>query len=76
VDSWCNAIGSAGIAVILAFCNSQEELVKSDEEHVEFAKYFLNELRFLYKDADGDNKLVCHKLIALIVIGLSNGPQK
>ena len=66
-DSWCNAIGSTGIAVVLAFCDSEEELANSDEERVEFAKYYLEGLRFLYRDTDGDDKKVCYAVHPLVV---------
>jgi hypothetical protein len=66
-DSWRNVIGSAGIAVLLAFCDSQEDLQNSDEERVEFAKYFLSDLRFLYRDADHDDKKVCDAEYSLII---------
>jgi len=59
-DSWRNAIRSTGIAAILAFCDSQEDLQDSDEEHVEFAKNYLKDLWFLYQDTDDDDKKVCH----------------
>jgi len=59
-DSWQNAIGSTSITAILMFCDSQEDLQDSDEEHMEFAKNYLKDLRFLYQDADNDDKKVCH----------------
>lgn len=58
MDSWCNTIGSTGISVVLAFCESQNELANSDEERVQFAKELLENLRFLYWDANGDDKKV------------------
>jgi len=58
VDLWCNIVGSAGISIILAFCDSDDDLWDSDEEHVEFAKYYLGDLHFLYQDPDGDDKKV------------------
>ena len=59
VDSWRNTIGSTGISVVLAFCESQDELANSDEECVEFAKELLLDFSFLYRDADDNNKKVC-----------------
>jgi len=59
-ESWHKTIGSTGIAIILEFCDSQDSLVDSDEERVEFATYYLEDSRFLYGDADDDNKKVCH----------------
>jgi len=55
VDSWYNAIGSAAVTTVLGFCDSEDELVDSDENRVEFAKYHLENLRFLYRKADGDD---------------------
>jgi len=52
-------MGSTGIAVLLAFMDSQDELRDSDENHVIFAKYYLENLRFLYKDADNGDKKAC-----------------
>jgi hypothetical protein len=73
-DLWRSAIGSTGIAVVLAFCDSQEDLESSDEERVEFANYYLKDLRFLYKDADDDNKKVCHA--DLVIVHVSDDSQK
>jgi len=47
-NSWQNAIGSMGIAAILMFCDSQEDLQDFDEEHMEFTKNYLKDLQFLY----------------------------
>jgi hypothetical protein len=58
-DSWHNVIGSASIAVLLAFCDTQESLQGSDEECVKFAKYYLEDLRFLYQASEHDGKKVC-----------------
>ena len=57
-DSWRNLIGSAGIAILLAFCDSQDDLRNSDEGRMEFAKYYLKDLRFLYTDTDHNDKKV------------------
>lgn len=51
-------IGSNGIAILMAFFDTQPELRDSDEERVEFAKYYLENLRFLYKDSENENKKV------------------
>jgi hypothetical protein len=67
-DSWCNVIGSAGIAVLLAFCDTQEILQDSDEERVEFAKYYLENLRFLYRESEHDDKKVCDPECSLFVL--------
>ena len=42
-DSWCNIIGSTGLAVILAFCDSKPDLKGSDDEHINFAQYYLGD---------------------------------
>jgi hypothetical protein len=57
-DSWRNVIGSTGIAVVLAFLDSQHELKDSDDDRIEFATYYLGELRFLYKDSSRTDKKV------------------
>ena len=59
VDSWRNVVGSTGTSSLLAFFDSQESLRDSDEERQEFAKYYLEDLRFLYKDSDSEDKKVC-----------------
>jgi hypothetical protein len=46
------------IAVLLAFLDAQEDLRDSDEERIDFAKYYLEDLRFLYKDTEHNNKKV------------------
>ena len=53
---WRNVVGSTGIAVLLVFLDAQEDLQDSDEERIEFAKYYLEDLRFLYKDTEHNNK--------------------
>jgi hypothetical protein len=58
-DSWRNVIGSNGIAVLMAFFDTQLELQKSDEERIVFAKFYLEDLRFLYKDSENEDKRVC-----------------
>jgi len=57
-DSWRNTTGSTGIAVVLAYCNSNPDLKDSDENRQEFATHYLEHLRFLYTKSDGDNPLV------------------
>jgi hypothetical protein len=58
-DSWRNVIGSNGIAVLMAFFDNQPDLRNSDEERVTFAKFYLENLRFLYKDPENEDKKVC-----------------
>ena len=73
VDSWCNIIRSAGVAILLAFCDSQDDLCNSDEECMEFTKYYLKDLCFLYTDTDDNDKKVCDP--NTIVICISNDSQ-
>ncbi|KAI0248045.1 hypothetical protein BJV78DRAFT_850438 [Lactifluus subvellereus] len=54
-DSWRRTIGSTAIAIVLAFCNSNPDLKDSDEERQEFATYYLEHLRFVYENSDGDD---------------------
>jgi len=65
-DSWRNVIGSTGIAIILAFFDSQENLQDSDHECQEFTTYYLEDLHFLYRNSSHDNKKVhnyiCHSM--------------
>jgi hypothetical protein len=71
-DSWRNVIGSTGISAVLAFCDSHSDLLDSDEQRVKFAKECLERYRFLYRDADDNNKKVCHhdadRPFALIIV--------
>ncbi|KAH8979504.1 hypothetical protein EDB86DRAFT_2814567 [Lactarius hatsudake] len=55
-DSWHSSIGSAGIAVLMAFFDSHQDFRDSDKERMKFAKNHLNSLRFLYKDSGHDDK--------------------
>ena len=57
-DSWRNVIGSNGIAVVLAFLDDEPELQDSDEERVKFATFYLDKLRFLYRDFENEDKKV------------------
>ena len=57
-DSWHNTTGSTAIAVVLAYCNSNPELKDSDDKRQEFAAYYLEHLRFLYKKSDDDDPTV------------------
>ena len=75
-DSWRNVIGSSGIAVILAFCDSQEELENSDEERVKFANFWLEGLRFLYRDTNDEDKKVRHTDHPCSIVHVSNNFQK
>ena len=57
-DSWRSIIGSNGIAILMAFFDTQPDLRDLDEERIGFAKYYLEDLRFLYKDSSHENKKV------------------
>lgn len=54
-DSFRNTVGSMGITVPLAYCNSNPDLKDSDDNRQEFAAHYLEHLRFLYKRSDGDD---------------------
>ena len=43
----------------MAFFDTQPDLQNSDKERIEFAKFYLEDLRFLYKDSKDKNKKVC-----------------
>jgi hypothetical protein len=58
-DSWRNIIGSNGIMVLVTFFDNQPDLRDSDSDRQEFAKYYLKDLRFLYKNSQHDDKKVC-----------------
>ena len=45
----------------------EEDLQNLDKECVEFAKYFLKDLCFMYRDADYDDKKVCDAEYSLII---------
>lgn len=44
------------IAVILSYFESQPDLKNSDDARQDFAKYMLENLRFLYLSSDGSDK--------------------
>jgi hypothetical protein len=44
--------------VLLAFFNSQEHFQVSDEQHQIFAKYYIDDLCFLYKDSEHEDRKV------------------
>ena len=45
--------------VLMAFFDDQPDLQNSDEECIIFAKFYLENLRFLYKDSENENKKLC-----------------
>lgn len=57
---WRSTFGSAAIAMINALfeSNKNNEAVQTDEDRVEYAKHMLENLRFLYSTADGDDQRV------------------
>src|ERR1700683_2168678 len=57
-NSWRNTTGSTGIAVTLAYCNSNPDLKDSDDNCQEFAAHYLEHLHLLYKKSDGDDPKV------------------
>ena len=57
-DSWRSTISSTTITVVLAYCKANVDLKDSDELHQEFAKYYLQDLCFLYHKAEGDDPKV------------------
>lgn len=42
----------------MAFFDSQPDLQNSDVERIEFAKFYLEDLRFLYENTENKNKKV------------------
>jgi hypothetical protein len=57
-DSWRDVIGTAGITLLLASFDTQETFRDSDSERQKFAKYYLEDFRFLYEDSDHEDKEV------------------
>jgi hypothetical protein len=47
-------IGSAGVTIVLAYLDSDDDLHDSDDARVEFAKYALDHLRFMFKKTNGE----------------------
>jgi hypothetical protein len=59
-------MGSNGIMVLVAFYDGQRDLQDSDSKRQAFARDYLSGLRFLYKDALGDDKKVCDPKMVFI----------
>ncbi|KAG2335812.1 hypothetical protein BDR05DRAFT_953807 [Suillus weaverae] len=55
-DSYRSNIGSAAIAIVIVYFESQDSLRDSDDNRAEFAVFALSNLQFLYKKANGDDK--------------------
>ena len=47
-------IGSASVTIVLAYLESEDDLRDSDDARVEFAKYALDHLRFMFKKTKGE----------------------
>ena len=58
-DSWCSPIGSTGISVLIAFFQAHLDLYPTDSDRQDWAAWYLGKFRFVYKQADGDDKSVC-----------------
>ena len=58
-DSWCSLIWSTAIMIVIAFLDLHSDLLSTDEERQEWVTWYLQDLRFTYKDSDGDDKNVC-----------------
>jgi hypothetical protein len=61
-------IGSTGLTVLLAFFDAQPLLRDSDDERVAFAKYYLQDYRFLYSDSDDEDKKACESKHIICVL--------
>ena len=58
-DSWRSPIESTAITVLIAFFASQPDMFDTDKDRQEWAEWYLKDLRFAYKDVDGDDRKVC-----------------
>jgi hypothetical protein len=65
-DSWRSTMGSTAIAVVLAYCDATDEFKLSDRNRQNFATDYLEHLRFLYQDSEGDDA----KVSTIITINL------
>lgn len=54
-DTWCGPIGSAGLAVVIAFMSQDPTLADSDEECKIWAMSYLEHLCFLYAESDSED---------------------
>ena len=64
-DAWCGPIGSAGLAVIIAYLLQDPSLADSDEEQKIWATSYLEHLRFLYAESDAEDLKAGKQLISL-----------
>ena len=60
-NSWSSPMGSMAIMVLIAFFNAQEGPFGTDIYRQEWAARYLENLHFVYKDAEGNDKKVCVK---------------
>ncbi|KZP16262.1 hypothetical protein FIBSPDRAFT_958137 [Athelia psychrophila] len=52
MDQFRGPMGSAGVAIVLAYLASRPELRESDEDRVEHCKLMLDDYRFIYEDTN------------------------
>ena len=57
-DSWHSLIRSSGTSVVIVFFHAHLELYPTDTDRQEWAAWYLDKFRFVYKQADGDDKSV------------------
>ena len=57
-----------GLAFVLAFGDSQPDWKDSNAEHVNFAQYYLDDLRFLSENSEGQ-KEVCNASVKVMLNG-------
>lgn len=53
-DKWRGPIGSAAIAIAIAYMEGHKSLRDSDALRIEFAEYYLKDYRFMFKYSDGE----------------------
>lgn len=71
MDQFRGPLGSAAIAILLAFFASSRDLRHSDEARVEWCKKMLEDWRFIYGQANGDAQKVCGTAQRCVI---ANGP--
>ena len=63
LSEWRNAIGSSGLVILEAFFDAAPSLKNSNAERRRFSKYYLENMRFLYRDFQGKNRNVSYRLV-------------
>jgi hypothetical protein len=63
LSEWRNDIGSNGLTVLNAFFEAQPSLQNSNSGRKKFSQYYLENMRFLYKDTEGEDREVCYHLV-------------